>query len=235
MKKFYVICILINVLSLCSCVESRTDIIQKEFELYVDSNFDDPSNLMEIINIELNDTINNEDIDSLMVLTNKLDSLISDDTIQEETLKEFDKLKTKFSPDDLDYSDRERLLDLFSESIKIGRKKILSLGYKKNKIVLDSIYNTLDSFNLYQYKIQVRIKENNQPKIKYYYAIEEDSNIRFYNDMPNLEEMSDKLQDFSKAYNEYSEKQKLSSDLHARQIVINTEIMEIIATYILFK
>ena len=47
--------------------------------------------------------------------------------------------------------------------------------------------------------------------------------------------MSDKLQDFSKAYNEYSEKQKLSSDLHARQIVINTEIMEIIATYILFK
>ena len=105
---------------------------------------------------------------------------------------------------------------MFSESIKIGRKKILSLGYKKNKIVLDSIYNTLDSFNLYQYKIQVRIKENNQPKIKYYYAIEEDSNIRFYNDMPNIEEMSDKLQDFSKAYNEYSEKQKLSSDLHAR-------------------
>ena len=84
MKKLvYVLGILMFVFCFYSCSKSKLDIIEEEFKLYVNQNFDDPSSLEDILSIEINDTINNVYFDTLMLSVNTLDSLIHDESMNE--------------------------------------------------------------------------------------------------------------------------------------------------------
>lgn len=202
----------ILILSICSCGKTIENRISDEFAEYVNLNFDNPENFKEFVSIELKDTFNNNSLYDIVHLSYELDSLneisftLGDDFLD----KLYDQLEiNKSELWDLSYYKRERILEMSKEYIYLSCKK-RTKSYKDNKHYIDSIYYSLDTFDVKNYKVRVRVLEDNKLKISDYYCILEDNSLRFYDKEPSLLELTPKcssfweiLQEYNKETNEY--------------------------------
>lgn len=197
----------ILVISICSCSQTIENRISDEFVEYVNLTFDNPKDFKELVSIELKDTFNNASLYEMVHLTCELDSLnevslnLGGDFVVE-LVNELKLNESRYR--DLSYYKRERILDLVNEYIVLECKK-RNKSYKDNKHYIDSVYHSLDTFDVKNYKIRIRVLEDNKLKISDYYCLLEDDSLRFYEKEPSLQELTPKLSPFWKILKEYNE------------------------------
>ena len=201
---------------LCSCTQTVEDRISDKFKEYVNSNFDDPSDLKEIVSIEIHDSTNNATMLELFNCACELDTLVAGvDSLKN---KKWDKFMKNFGnsviserSDHLSKYKREQMLSdaikyLFEQADADNsvQKKIKQIA--EHKCLLDSIYYSLDTINVYVYRIRTRITELDKAiKIHDYFATIEDDDIRISDTEPSFIGISVKCDGFTKEYTHYVE------------------------------
>lgn len=201
---------------ICSCTQTIEDRINVKFKEYVNFNFDDPSKLKEIVSIEIFDSINNVTMFELYNSACILDTLMTKaDSLKN---KKWDKFLEDFN--NLTMSERSNYLSeykkeqILSDAIKYLFEQVDANKSVQNKLkeiaehkcLLDSVYNSLDTIDVYVYKIRTRIIDCDKiVRICDYFATIEDEDIRISDAEPPFIGISVKCDGFTKEYTHYME------------------------------
>ena len=178
MKKLFIFIIcLITV----SCSEPTPEVkIEKAFKNYVNENFDNPKDLIEIISVTFKDSISRANVDEAR-------ELIADGhKIIEIMMTEESRLWEKFGNANLRYNGDQKVLSLAteifnaSEDIDKWQKNNTKRGDKLYEKI-NKNYTQLDSTLIFtSYEIKARVKQNGEPKITYFYSIYSTDKIEIY-------------------------------------------------------
>lgn len=197
-KLLFLFCLCISFSLFWSCSKSNEEKVKDAFNNYVESNFNNPADLKEIISISFEDSItsekaiefdkkNNTLIDSITKRTKQMsDSL---DKVLEKILKETMSNTTIYYD-----SNARTLLEKYENAINESKSYvsnnsfIVATNITLKKSLVDSLEKKNISINIYN--IKVREISNNELKIKNYYAYYDNNNdsIKIYtnNNMTNL-------------------------------------------------
>ena len=213
---------------LYSCSQTVEDRISDEFKEFVNLNFDNPDDLKEIVAIEFKDSFNNASLYEIVRLSYKLDSLnevsyaLGTNFIVELT-NELKAYETKYR--NLSSYKREKLLEMIYEYVPLEDKRRYKT-YKYNKDFIDSIYSSLDTFAVKTYNIRIRIQEDGKLKISDYYCIIEDDNLKFYNQVPAITELTQKCKSFMKILDEYDQETEEHISMITQRLDKRQEIID---------
>lgn len=204
MRKLLLLSLIVILYSCSQTVEER---ISDEFIKYVDSNFDDPNDFKEIVSVEFKDSFNNASLYEIVDASYKLDSICEKSytlgtNFVVELVDELKAYETKYR--NLSSYNREQLLGMIFEYTNL-EDKTRTKTYKENKQLIDSLYYSLDTFNVKKYNIRIRIQENSKLKISDYYCLLEDNNLIFFDSEPTIMDLSYKCKSFIKVLNEYNQ------------------------------
>lgn len=209
-------------LALCVLIGCASPSIEKEikstFKTYVEENFGNPDNFIEIVKIELVDTISTDKAkNEVREIVAKNDNLV----------KEADSLATHYGDKMLTISkDRGRLMafrsddrakQLLLDAYEASTEKLeymTSVEATQYRIARDNIDTVLaieDSVFIIQHKIKVRLLENNEPIIKDFYSLSDQNGIRIYDRVITMDDYPKSIADLydaaSKLYDAFQLRQ----------------------------
>lgn len=159
-----------------SCQKSNERLVESEFKNYINSNFDNPKSLKEIVSIEASDTVSMALVASCLkqaiTLSNDIDSLKSEDDSIKKVIMTRLAVETRLYISRFSYSDRleaqRHLIQVMScvdsDISFIGKREFL---LHKTKQLLDSM--TYESPK-YGYRVKFRQTVDNELKLKTYKA-----------------------------------------------------------------
>lgn len=163
-------------MSSCSSNESR---VKSAFEDYVQSNFDDPNNLVEIASVDSCDTITSKELKSLLKdAKHKYDSIrVEFDKVSNQitsfphgTISSLGRDNPNFMDACMEY--REDMLSCVEkdETLSGLLSSVMGGGADTPIQRYNKVMNSKDN-TILQYTIKARIKEDGKVKLKAYYAI----------------------------------------------------------------
>ena len=179
MRKIFVclisVCALLAISS-CSSNESR---VKSVFEDYVQSNFDDPNNLVEIASVDSCDTITSKELKSLLKdAKHKYDSIkVEFDKVSNQitsfphgTISSLGRDNPNFMDACMEY--REDMVSCVENDGTLSGLLIGVMGGGADPPIqrYNKVMNSKDN-TILQYTIKARIKEDGKVKLKTYYAI----------------------------------------------------------------
>lgn len=202
MKTFnfaFTVIFLVSLFTACS-EPTKEELIEKTFNEYVHQNFDDPNDLKEILSIEIEDTLSASKTRTFIVgIFDSSDSIFSrlyflSDSLSAIHNSNFEKVKSSYRLTNKYRGDsflQKMTLNLF-ENINEELSFKTSSDYQDLKITNTSLNGILDSLKndstfIVTYKIKTRVSQNNELKIKDYYAQLSDMNTIKIFDNNNLD------------------------------------------------
>lgn len=210
------IAFLFSVIS-CSPEQPTTkDLIEKEFMIYVNQNFDNPKDLKEIVSINIKDTISYQLFKDLA--QKSIDLMESTDSLTDARLLDISNIAKKSKQLDLNSFEKEKYSTMLLEYYDYIENKSLNCLKSKNilKHMIEKTDSCIDNFSYINYEIKVRKLVNNKIKLqKYYASVENNGCIKIYDepitiaDMPNqFKELVNALDDFNAEYKKRIENDK---------------------------
>ena len=223
-------CVIV-LLAFSSCIQSKEDEVSKEFKNYVNSNFDNPKNLEEIVSVEQIDSINFEQFCKVVNNLHKLASLA--DTCrrieEDQTSNIIAKIKAhKYASF---YSDDVRFWLIYNVKLTDELISCMTNYGDKEKNLSDSIDNLLlrlDGLSILQFKIKVRVKERGILKLKNYYALEDSTGFRFFDSVPTFNDYSERTAVFYKVAKEYEDIIQMRQNILDDLMELNSKTLRIL-------
>lgn len=183
MRKIFVCLIFVCALLAISSCSSNEGKVKTVFKDYVESNFNDPNDLVEIVSVDSCDTISSKDMKSLLKeAKHKYDSIkvefrkVSENitSIPAGTIRDLGYENPDFMDVCTTYrTDLEKSIEndgtfalLLANALEGGEPENITLPSKR----YEKIMSTKDNI-VYQYTIKARVKDNGSVKLKKYYAI----------------------------------------------------------------
>lgn len=220
MKKFIMLAMVFSVLVGCA-PHTIEDDIKSTFKTYVEENFGNPDDFIEIVKIELMDTISTEntkaEIEEIVAMNDSL--LRKTDSLGNYYLEKMTSLSNntsklmRFRSDDKAI---KLLVDAY-ESVNESISFATSVEYNKYKIArenIDAVLAVEDSIFMLQHKIRVRMLEKGEPVVNDFYSLADKNGIKIYDreiivsDYPeSIENSYEALGELSRAFSvkqEYS-------------------------------
>lgn len=192
-----------------ACTESTPEAkIEKEFKIYINENFDNPNDLMDIISISHKQTFSKDYVAETMAL------IIEGEKILENIQKEDSRCWKIFGDANLKFNGDYKALKLMMNSLNAFDE--ISEWVKKNskrkedleKEIAES-YALLDStITVTAYEIKTRVNHSDGPKITYFYSLYSDKVISITDNYECPEEFKDitsKCVEQLSMINEYAE------------------------------
>ena len=230
MKKYVSISVIILVLF--SCTQTKEDKIRDEFKNYVSSNFDDPNSLKEVLSIEQIDTITYESIRNGVIALHGIDSLTnSNDSIEKE---QNEIIMSKIRAHNYNPYYKEELMSLILRKADLSRLAISWIddyGFTLLKAMSDStdiLLNRLKGLNIYQYRIKARIKNSDELKVRYFFALEDSTGISFFDKKPTFNDYSEGTAEFYKVAKEYENIMTIRRNIIIEKIELNKKLLRIL-------
>lgn len=218
MKKYIMLAMVFSVLVGCA-PHTIEDDIKSTFKTYVEENFGNPDDFIEIVKIELMDTISTENtkayIEEIVATTDSL--LRETDSLANYYMEKLTSLpKNKLMRFRLDDKAIKLIVDAY-ESIYESISFETSVEYNKYKIArgnIDEVLAVEDSIFMLQHKIRVRMLEKGEPVVNDFYSLTDKNGIKIYDreiivsDYPeSIENSYEALSELSRAFSvkkEYS-------------------------------
>lgn len=205
--------------------------IETAFKQYVEENFNDPSDLENIISITPNDTMTVETIGEIKLALDKLhECILESDSLCK---KNMDILQKKLTPSVIGkYYGDERILSLIGEQMKVTNKRLDwmysnedSFFYLMHK--LDTCYNSLDS-SLFKvtYEIKTRVNGRGELQIKPYYAIVDGEVIEIYSKYPSFNDYSPQIEQFFEYVEEYQPLLEQLSEYSTNEFLLSRRLLK---------
>ena len=233
-------------LALCVLIGCASPSIEKEikstFKTYVEENFGNPDDFIEIVKIELMDTISTEHtkafVEEIVAMNDSLiretDSLVN--YYSEKFLEKLTSLSNNTSKL-MRFRSDDKAIKLSVDAYESENERIsfaTSVEYYKYKIARDNIDEVLameDSIFMLQHKIRVRMLEKGEPVVNDFYSLADKNGIKIYDreiilsDYPeSIENSYEALGELNRAFNvkqEYS----LNSISAIREFLDYIEVM----------
>lgn len=223
MRKFFVCLIFVCALLAISSCSSNEGKVKTVFKDYVESNFNDPNDLVEIVSVDSCDTISSKDMksllkeakhkyDSIRIEFNKVSNQIT--SFPHGTISSLGRDNPNFMDACMEYGDDMTSCVENDETLSGLLIGVLGGGGGTPAKRYDKAMHIKDNAIL-QYTIKARIKENGKVKLKTYYAICDTTMknikislkkaaIRDVMSISEAEEMSDLISMYANSYSNYA-------------------------------
>lgn len=237
MKRFILPSMLLTIFVACT-PKTPENQIKSEFKTYVFENFGNPDDFIEVVKVEVVDTVSTENSKEEV---RKL--LETNDDIEKET----DSLSTYYG-DKLTnltknlnryaglrgdekalrllvaaYESAEENMDFFS-SAKAARYGIARERVEEALAVEDSVF-------IIQYKIRVRMIKQSEPVVCDYYCLSDNTGIRFYDRSIVIDDYPESIKTLYESMSKLADESKIRQEYKLKNISANRDFIQYLETW----